>query len=623
MLKTKRIYGILLAVLILTVTSALNIDSSFSQETPLVYVDPPSITGLSISETFTIDVIIANITNFYGIDLQFGWDPAILEYVSHTMTIPADDYPSGILWEPGIKIKDEVNATAGTYWVAYASMDPAPVFDGTGKVFNMTFKVIGIGTCLLEAYLTYLSDKPGDPINHNKQNGYFSNYAPSEARIYVNPEKIVDSTLEPCKNFTIDINLEEIVELESFEFQLSYNTTILDTVNVTVNPPFSPPTEIQITEPEGQIRVAATASTPVSGSLIISSITFHVTEVGGTILNLHNITLIDTWNGTVPYEDPGDGYFNNILVTKLYVDPPTIIDPTLKPGDQFHIDIKVENAIDFYGYDLSLAYDTDIITCLGAITIPPDNDTNFILKMSINDEAGNIWINVTYHSPATPKTILIPTTIATIYFQVQTYGSTELDLHNTKIINQYGGAMSHEVGDGFFCTLIRDVAIVDVRTSRNATYPGRLVNVTVVAANLGDMIETFNVTAYYDSNEIGTQTVFNLAPHRNTTLTFTWNTTGLQPCNNYTIKAEAWQVPYEINIENNIYTDGFVKIKMIGDVNGDGIIDIYDLTAACGAYGSREGDPNWNPEVDLAPIWGIIEIYDLVTIASRYGQTCP
>jgi hypothetical protein len=260
---------------------------------------------------------------------------------------------------------------------------------------------------------------------------------------------------------------------------------------------------------------------------------------------------------------------------------------------------------------------------LGAIISPPDNDTNFVTRIVIDDSTGNICINVTYQFPAEPKSIRVPTTIATIYFQVKNYGSTVLDLHSTKIVKQSGEEISHEVEDGFFATLISDVAIIYVEPSRNTTYPGRMINITVVAANLGDMTETFNVTAYYDENKIETQTVVDLAPNQNITLVFTWNTTGLQPCNNYTIKAEASQLPYEIDVENNVYIDGFVKIKMIGDVNGDGVIDIYDVTAASAIYGSQEGDPNWNPDADVAPQWGIINIYDIVTIASRYGQTCP
>jgi hypothetical protein len=621
MLKTKITYSILFALLISTLT--FNINKAFSQETPVIYVDPPTITGLVPPQTFTIEVKVANITDFYGIDIQFKWDPTILEYVSHTAKIPVDTYPDGILHQPGITIMDTADPTAGTYALAYACMDPAPAFNGTGIAFEMTFTVIDTGQCFLEIYGSQLSDKGGTPILHDVQNGYFSNYVPTEAKISVSPQSIIDPSLVPCNNFTININLENFVDLRSFEFWLGYDTLVLDTVEVNVDPAFPPPVEIQIVEPDGQVLVAANTSTPITGNLTIASITFHVTDQGESVIDLHNITLVDSWSEPIPYEEPEDGYFNNVLVAKLYVYPPEIIDPTLTPGSDFQIDIKMENVFNFYSYEFGLAYDSNVITCLGAIIHPTDDDTNFHTEIITNDASGNILVNLTYHPPAEPKSITAPTTIVSIYFQAKSYGSTVLDLHDTKIVKQSGEEISHEVEDGFFATLTRDVAIIHVEPIRNMSYPGRMVNITVVAANLGDIEETFNVTAYYDENEIGTQTVIDLPANQNTTLVFTWDTTGLQPCTNYTIKAEATQVPYEQDIINNVYIDGYVKIKMIGDVNGDGIIDIYDITAAAGVYGSKEGDPNWNPEADVAPQWGIIDIYDMVTIASRYGQTCP
>jgi hypothetical protein len=205
---------------------------------------------------------------------------------------------------------------------------------------------------------------------------------------------------------------------------------------------------------------------------------------------------------------------------------------------------------------------------------------------------------------------------------VQNYGCTALDLHDTLLTNSSGDPITHEVGDGFFCTLIADVAIVWVETSRNYVYSGRTVDVIVIAANLGDLTTTFNVTAYYDSNIIGTQTVVNLPPNHNRTLTFVWDTTGLAPCNNFTISAYAHPVPYELDFTNNYFEDGWVKIKVLGDVNNDGVVDIFDIVLASNAYGSQAGDPEYNPEADIAPRYGIVDIFDMVTIASHYGEGC-
>jgi parallel beta-helix repeat protein len=59
---------------------------------------------------------------------------------------------------------------------------------------------------------------------------------------------------------------------------------------------------------------------------------------------------------------------------------------------------------------------------------------------------------------------------------------------------------------------------------------------------------------------------------------------------------------------------------LLGDVNWDGVVDIYDIVTASASYGSKIGDLNWNPFADLAPRWGIIDIYDLVTVAANYGK---
>ncbi|MDH5494588.1 MAG: PKD domain-containing protein [Candidatus Bathyarchaeota archaeon] len=163
---------------------------------PVLYVSPESNTG-QINDYFTINIIVANVTDLYAVDIQFAWDPAILEYVNHTAMVPVEDFPGGILHE-GILVMDKVDTTAsmpgteeGTmYWLAYASMEPAPVFDGTGTAFNMTFKVIKSGGCALEftnLSLKELSDKPGNPINHERYDGYFESAGTPTARFSWSP----------------------------------------------------------------------------------------------------------------------------------------------------------------------------------------------------------------------------------------------------------------------------------------------------------------------------------------------------------------------------------------------------------------------------------------------------
>jgi len=612
----------------------LNTVKSSSEET-LVYFDPPEILDLPPCTEFMVALKIANVTNLFGFDIQIKWDPSIIGYVSHIVKVPVEEYPDGVLHEPYMKLKDAIDeddaipgAEPGTMlWISYSSMGVTSTFNGTGIAVEITFHVEGVGKCWIEIVSSMLSNDIPSPISHSTQNAYFDNRPPLEPiNIYVDPPNVVDSTLTPCHNFSVEINVEDITGLYSFEFWIGYNTTILNVTEVTVNPSFPPEqTHVELLEDEGKIRVNASLTSPpgISGSPTLATIKFHVTGTGESILDLHDITLVNEYEETIPYNEPRDGYFNNMLITKMFVSPPELIVPYMKPGDIFTISVKIENAVGMYDYVFKLSYDTDILTCLGAVVIPPNNNTDFTVEIQINDTEGIIWVRVQYYPPAEPISIYTARTVTEITFQIQAYGQTVLDLHDTKISDPSGNSMPHEVEDGFFATLLRDVAIVFVNvTSSNQVYSGRMVTIEVTAMNRGNMtIETFNVTLYYDDNPIETQLV-TVDPWTNVTLTFSWNTTGLPPCSNFTLRAEASEVPYEVNLYNNVLIDGWVKIKILGDINGDGSIDLFDAVMLCTAYGSHEGDPEWNPEADLAPEWGIINLYDAVTLNLRYGQSC-
>jgi hypothetical protein len=620
-MKKQLIFATLVAMLVMTFP--LNIRTAFSQETPVIYVDPPTVVGLSPSQTFTVAVKIANVTDLCGFDVRLIWNPSILEHVSHVAKTPVQAYPGGVLNDPIWLLKDEVNDTAGTYWAAAAThSSPLNGTNGDGTIFEITFRVKAIGRCLLEI----ASDAPaansaGELIPCEFQNGFFSNYVPTPADIHVSPDKVIDADLTPCHNFTVNINLNDVVDLEHLEFSLSYNTTILNTTNVAVNP-LLPSPSVGISEADGSIQVNASASPPISGDLLLANVTFHVEGTGDSTLDLHNVTLVDSWGDAIPYKEPGDGYFSNVLKAKLFVSPEEIIDPTMTPGTMFSIDIQVDDVFDLYGYSFHLSYNTMVLTCLGAVIVPPNTDPNLVTNISIVDAAGDVAVTVNYFSPAPPITLLTNTTIVTIFFMVESYGCTSLDLHDTLLTNPSGSPIAHDVGDGYFCTLTADVAILWVEPTRNFVYPGRTVDITVIAANLGDRTNTFDVTAYYDNNTISTKTVVNLPPHHNSTLTFTWDTTGLTPCNNYTISAYAHPVMYELNFTNNYFENGWVKIKRIGDINNDGVVDIFDIVLASQAYGTHVGDPKYNAEADVAPQYGVIDLFDMVTIASHYGEGC-
>ena len=167
--------------------------------------------------------------------------------------------------------------------------------------------------------------------------------------------------------------------------------------------------------------------------------------------------------------------------------------------------------------------------------------------------------------------------------------------------------------------LRRDVAILDVIPYKTVVGTGLNMSINVTVENQGDLTETFNVTIYVNTTLMAMQYVTDLAPSTQAILTFIWNTTGFTK-GNYTIRAVASMVPSETDISDNTFMDGWTFVTILGDVDGDKDVDIYDVVKITGIYGSKRGDPQFNPNSDLDGD-GEIKIYDVVICTSHYRQS--
>ena len=153
------------------------------------------------------------------------------------------------------------------------------------------------------------------------------------------------------------------------------------------------------------------------------------------------------------------------------------------------------------------------------------------------------------------------------------------------------------------------------------------VKVNVTVTNQGTFTETFNVTAYASdllhSYAIG-KTSITLAAGETKVLTYTWSTIGFTK-GTYTISAQADPVIGELDTADNSYTGGTVKIVIQGDINGDGIVDIFDIARIAIVFGVQVigvPPPNWDPNADINGDY-IIDIFDIVIVALHFGESSP
>jgi len=165
---------------------------------------------------------------------------------------------------------------------------------------------------------------------------------------------------------------------------------------------------------------------------------------------------------------------------------------------------------------------------------------------------------------------------------------------------------------------IHDIAVTNVVTSKNIVGQGFTLSIKATVANLGTSPETFDATAYYDTNPITTKT-FTLSSGSSVAAIFVWNTTGVAK-GNYTITAEAIPVPGETDTADNTLIDGWVFVTIPGDVNGDKYVNIKDAVLLGVAFGSKIGDPTYNPNADINSD-GYINIKDAVIQGTNFGKS--
>jgi hypothetical protein len=105
--------------------------------TPVVRLEPSPAQAYQ-GQTMTLRAVIYNVTDLAGFDLRIAWDTTYLDYESHTATLDC-------LIPPTLITKNEVNATAGTYWLAVGTLSLMG-FTGSGEAFEMTYRLLNLGT---------------------------------------------------------------------------------------------------------------------------------------------------------------------------------------------------------------------------------------------------------------------------------------------------------------------------------------------------------------------------------------------------------------------------------------------------------------------------------------------
>ncbi|NWG10520.1 hypothetical protein HXY33_02030 [Candidatus Bathyarchaeota archaeon] len=141
---------------------------------------------------------------------------------------------------------------------------------------------------------------------------------------------------------------------------------------------------------------------------------------------------------------------------------------------------------------------------------------------------------------------------------------------------------------------LHDIAIENMKLNKNIVGAACSLRVELNVSNLGYYLETFNLTIYANFTSVTTSSV-TLNCLSSTSTTVSWITTDLAK-GNYTVGAYAHPVPKETTTIDNLFTNGWVFITILGDINGDKFVNAEDAVALGVAFYSF-GD--YNPNADI------------------------
>jgi parallel beta-helix repeat protein len=157
------------------------------------------------------------------------------------------------------------------------------------------------------------------------------------------------------------------------------------------------------------------------------------------------------------------------------------------------------------------------------------------------------------------------------------------------------------------------VAVFGITLYKTVVSKGYNVSIYVTVANLGGDSEIFNVTGHANTTSFGLKTIA-LGKGVFSTILFTWDTAGFA-YGSYTISANVTLAPGETNSWTGPFIYGTVKVTIPGDINGDGVVNLKDITLIA---------LHWLQKVPPAPANadingdGVINLKDVTIIALNW-----
>jgi len=140
-----------------------------------------SYTAQEKGDVFTINVTIANVVNLQAFEYKFKWDATVINLTSYTTLDPKTiKWGKPPAFGSPFTFDQKLFADYPPYLSHYFSivaMAGATPFNGSITLATYTFKVINLGSCVLDLYDVKLGNSTAGRIPHTVEDGEFKTLA--------------------------------------------------------------------------------------------------------------------------------------------------------------------------------------------------------------------------------------------------------------------------------------------------------------------------------------------------------------------------------------------------------------------------------------------------------------
>jgi hypothetical protein len=429
------------------------------------------------------------------------------------------------------------------------------------------------------------------------------------AAIHVDPSSMVDTDIDPGETIMFTINIADVVDLYTWQVRILFNSSVLNCSRA-----FYPVDHIfagQTTSPvaplidnvAGSILYGNTLAGPVagmSGNGKLCQLEFKVKTRGSSNLTFLTVGagstfLLDSVGDDIPYMAEG-GYFNNM--------PPSSTDFSITASPT---SLTIEQG----GSDTS------------TITITSTNGFNQIVELTVFGAPSEVTATLNPEN-ATPP----PDESSTSTLTVSVDTTAALGTYNLTI-NGTSGALIHSVNITLGITGVRTTTIDVKPDTLNLKSEAQWVTVYIEVAPGYDVADInvssikLNNTLLVDPSAptpIGDYDGDSIAD-----LMVSLNRTSVSQfilSEGIMTGKVTLTMTGELDDETPFEASDAISVRMPGDLNMDGLVDMRDIAVSGLAFGSYPGRGRWNPIADENED-NIVDIRDMVLIAMRFGKTYP